>query len=75
MSNNKRVKYEDSDLYKIRHSCEHVYAQAISELYPGKIKLAVAHIDEMGFSNDAKWDIEFSDKEFEKIEKKNAGDY
>jgi threonyl-tRNA synthetase len=57
-------------LNKLRHSCEHIYAQAISELFPGKVKLAVAHIDENGFANDAYFDFSLSDKDFKKIEKK-----
>lgn len=57
-------------LFKINHSAEHVYAQAIKELYGDKVQLAVAHINEFGFSNDSKWSIEVSDKMFNKIEKK-----
>lgn len=61
---------EDSPLYKLRHSCEHVFAQAIKELYGDKITLAVAHISEEGFSNDAKWEVEVSEDKFAEIEKK-----
>lgn len=62
--------FEDSPLYKLRHSCEHVFAQAIKELYGDKITLAVAHISEEGFSNDAKWEVEVSEDKFAEIEKK-----
>lgn len=68
MSNKENL--EESYLYKLRHSCEHIYAQAIKELYGNKITLAVAHIDEDGFSNDAKWDLEVSEDKFIEIEKK-----
>lgn len=61
---------EDSPLYKLRHSSEHVFAQAIKELYGDKITLAVAHINEEGFSNDAKWEVEVSEDKFAEIEKK-----
>ena len=33
-------RYEDSHLYKLRHSTAHLMAQAITELYPGA-KLAI----------------------------------
>lgn len=62
--------FEDSPLYKLRHSCEHVFAQAIKELYGDKITLAVAHISEEGFSNDAKWEVEVSEDKFAEIEKR-----
>jgi len=62
--------YEDSYLYKIRHSAEHVFAQAVKELYGDRVTLAVAHIGENGFSNDAKWSKPLSEEEFPVIEKK-----
>src|SRR5689334_11803258 len=60
----------DFDLYRLRHSTEHVYAQAVTSLFPGKVKLAVAHIEADGFSNDAKWDMEVNDELFAQIEAK-----
>jgi len=66
----KQEKFEDSVFYKRQHSAEHILAQAITELYPNKIKLAVAHISEDGFSNDAEWSIPISPEELPKIEKK-----
>lgn len=60
----------DFEAYKLRHSAEHVFAQAITELFPGKIRLAVAHITAQGFSNDAKWDIPVSEELFAQIEAK-----
>lgn len=68
----KQEKFEDSYLYKLWHSSEHVLAQALVELYPGKIKLAVAHIDEDGFANDAHWDVAPTQEDLAKIEKKMA---
>lgn len=62
--------YENSNLYKLRHSCEHVFAQAVTELFPGQVQLAVAHISDDGFSNDAKWNEPLSEESFAKIEKK-----
>lgn len=60
----------DFEAYKLRHSAEHVFAQAITELFPGKIRLAVAHISAQGFSNDAKWDIAVNEELFAQIEAK-----
>lgn len=65
----KQEKFEDSYHYKLWHSSEHVLAHAITKLYPGKIKLAVAHIDEDGFANDAHWDTAPVIEDLEKIEK------
>lgn len=66
----KKEKFEESQHYKLFHTAEHVFAQAISELYPGNIQLAVAHLDEDGFSNDAKWSHAITIEELPKIEKK-----
>ena len=42
MSEEKQVPYEQSELYKIRHSAAHVMAQAVVELFePGEAKFAI----------------------------------
>lgn len=61
---------DKDNLYKIRHSAEHVFAQAVKELYGEDVQLAVAHISDVGFSNDAKWSVKLSEDDFPKIEKK-----
>ena len=61
---------DKDNLYKIRHSAEHVFAQAVKELYGDKVQLGVAHITDAGFSNDAKWDVKLSEDNFGKIEKR-----
>ena len=61
---------DKENLYKIRHSAEHVFAQAVKELYGNKVQLGVAHITDAGFSNDAKWDVKLSEDNFGKIEKR-----
>ena len=66
----KQESFEESYHYKLWHSGEHVLAQAITELFPGKIKLAVAHIDEDGFANDAQWEVAPVIEDLEKITKK-----
>lgn len=61
---------DKDNLYKIRHSAEHVFAQAVKELYGDKVQLAVAHISDSGFSNDSKWNVKLSEDNFGKIEKR-----
>jgi threonyl-tRNA synthetase len=60
----------DLEMYKLRHSTEHVFAQAVTELFPGKVKLAVAHISADTFANDAKWEVEINEERFAEIEQK-----
>lgn len=67
---NNKENYDESYLYTIRHSAEHVFAQAVKELYGDRVTLAVAHISENGFANDAKWSEPLSEDEFAAIENK-----
>lgn len=60
----------DDQQYKLKHSAEHVFAQAVKELYGDKVTLAVAHISDVSFANDSKWNMEFSEELFPEIEKK-----
>ncbi len=57
-------------LYKLRHSAEHILAQAVTELFPENVMLAIAHISDDGFSNDSKWSVKVNDEDFAKIENK-----
>ena len=41
MSHPAPERYEDSELYRIRHSAAHVMAQAVAELFPGQAKIAI----------------------------------
>lgn len=45
-------RYEDSRLYKIRHSAAHVMAQAVMEMFPGEAKIAIGPPIENGFYYD-----------------------
>ena len=38
MSNQVKERYEESELYKIRHSAAHVMAQAVMEMFPGQVE-------------------------------------
>ena len=41
MSEKQSVPYEQTELYKIRHSAAHVMAQAVMEMFPGQAKIAI----------------------------------
>lgn len=56
--------------YSINHSAEHVFAQAVKELYGDQVQLGVAHITDTGFSNDSKWSFAVSEENFPEIESK-----
>jgi threonyl-tRNA synthetase len=45
-------KYEETPLYRIRHSTAHVMAQAVMEMFPGRAKIAIGPAIEDGFYYD-----------------------
>ncbi len=62
-------RYEDSYLYKLRHSAAHLMAQALTELYPG-VKLSIGPPIENGFYYDVEPPQTLKEEDLEKIEKK-----
>ncbi|MCW5875342.1 MAG: threonine--tRNA ligase [Anaerolineales bacterium] len=53
MAEKKTERYEESNLYKIRHSAAHIMAQAVTELFaPGEAKVAIGPPVEDGFYYD-----------------------
>jgi threonyl-tRNA synthetase len=48
----KTEKYEDSQVYRVRHSAAHVMAQAVMEMFPGQAKFAIGPAIEDGFYYD-----------------------
>ncbi len=46
------VSYQESDLYRIRHSAAHIMAQAVMEMFPGKARVAIGPPIEDGFYYD-----------------------
>lgn len=62
-------RYEDSYLYKLRHSAAHLMAQALTELYPG-VKLSIGPPIENGFYYDVDPPQTLKEEDLEKIEKK-----
>jgi threonyl-tRNA synthetase len=47
-----KVKYEETELYRIRHSSAHVMAQAVVEMFPGEAKVAIGPPIAEGFYYD-----------------------
>jgi threonyl-tRNA synthetase len=52
MAKGKKVRYEESELYRIRHSAAHIMAQAVMEMFPGEAKIAIGPPIEDGFYYD-----------------------
>ena len=61
--------YEQSYLYRLRHSAAHLMAQALTELYPG-VKLSIGPPIENGFYYDVDPPQPIREEDLAKIEKK-----
>ncbi len=61
---------DDFELYKLRHTTEHVFNQAIEELWPGRVIRAIGPAIAEGFYNDSRWALPPSETDFERIESK-----
>ena len=59
--------YEESNLYRLRHSAAHLMAQALTELYPG-VKLAIGPPIENGFYYDVEPAAPIREEDLPKIE-------
>ncbi len=73
-------KYEDSQLYKIRHSAAHIMAQALTQMFrPGEVKVAIGPPIENGFYYDFELPRSLVPKDLKQIEKRMKkiikGDY
>ncbi len=69
MSQPKQEKYEESQLYRIRHSAAHIMAQAVLEFYPGA-KYTIGPPVENGFYYDFELPEPITQDDLEKIEKR-----
>jgi len=69
MSEQKEERYEESQLYKIRHSAAHVMAQAVLEFYP-ETKYTIGPPVENGFYYDFELPEKITEEDLEKIEKR-----
>ena len=64
-------KYNESQLYKIRHSAAHIMAQAVSELFePGEAKVAIGPPIADGFYYDFDLPRQLTPEDFKAIEKR-----
>ncbi len=64
-------KYEESQLYQIRHSAAHIMAQAVTELFaPGEAKVAIGPPIEDGFYYDFELPRQLTPEDFPAIEKR-----
>lgn len=61
-------RYEESDLYRIRHSAAHVMAQAVMEMFPGQARIAIGPPIENGFYYDFDLPRPLTPEDLEKIE-------
>jgi threonyl-tRNA synthetase len=69
MSHPGQEKYEDSDLYKIRHSAAHIMAQAVVEMFP-EAKYTIGPPIENGFYYDFDLPRALTPEDLEQIEKR-----
>ena len=69
MSQPASVKYEESDLYKIRHSAAHIMAQAVLEMFPDG-KITIGPPIENGFYYDFDLPRNLAPEDLEQIEKR-----
>jgi threonyl-tRNA synthetase len=69
MSNQPEERYEDTQLYRIRHSAAHVMAEAVLEFYPDA-KYAIGPPVENGFYYDFDLPQPITQEDLEKIEKR-----
>jgi threonyl-tRNA synthetase len=69
MSDPVEERYEESQLYKIRHSAAHVMAQAVLEFYP-ETKFTIGPPIENGFYYDFDLPEKITEADLEKIEKR-----
>ncbi|MDX2064911.1 MAG: threonine--tRNA ligase [Fimbriimonadaceae bacterium] len=63
------TRYEESYLYRLRHSAAHLLAQAVTELYPGA-KLAIGPPVESGFYYDIEFPTAIREEDLPKLEQR-----
>ncbi len=71
MSEEKHLPYNESELYKVRHSAAHIMAQAVSELFElDEAKIAIGPPIENGFYYDFELPRQLVPEDFKAIEKR-----
>ncbi len=61
---------QDFILYKLRHSTEHIFNQAVEEIYPGKVTRAMGPAISDGWYNDSRWEEKIGEEAFATIEER-----
>src|SRR4030042_7059490 len=69
MAEQKKERYEESELYRIRHSAAHVMAEAVIEIFP-QAKYTIGPPIENGFYYDFALPRPLTPEDLEKIEKR-----
>ncbi len=71
MAARKKAEYEESKLYRVRHSAAHVMAQAVTEMFPaGEAKVAIGPPIDDGFYYDFDLPRALTPEDLEKIEQR-----
>ncbi len=70
MAEQKQERYEESDLYRLRHSAAHVLAQAVMEMFPGETQIAIGPPIEDGFYYDFGLPRSLTPEDLRRLEKR-----
>ncbi len=70
MAKGKKARYEESELYRIRHSAAHIMAQAVMEMFPGEAKIAIGPPIEDGFYYDFDLPRPLTPEDLESVEER-----
>ncbi len=70
MSKPREPRYEESELYRLRHSAAHVMAQAVLEMFPGPAKLAIGPPIADGFYYDYELPRSLTPEDLEQVERR-----
>ncbi len=68
MAQSQKERYQQSHLYRVRHSTAHVMAQAVMEMFPGEAKIAIGPPIEEGFYYDFDLPRPLTPEDLERIE-------
>jgi threonyl-tRNA synthetase len=68
MAESTMERYEDSALFRVRHSAAHVMAQAVMEMFPGQAKIAIGPAIENGFYYDFDLPRPLTPEDLERLE-------
>ena len=70
MSDKPAERYEESELYRIRHSAAHIMAEAVMEMFPGQAKIAIGPPIADGFYYDFELPRGLTPDDLQAIEKR-----